>query len=359
MAINGLRKKVNEVNTLFKNAIEGIPQKTPPIWFMRQAGRYHHHYQNLRAQHTFEQLCRQPELAAQVALGPVLDFDYDVSILFSDILFPLDGLGLQLSYSDAGPKLQKSLKEGFTIAPEAVEDSVQKALSELNFQAQALKLTRQVLPASKSLIGFVGGVWTLFVYACEGGHAGAMTFPKDHFFRDQNFVQALTQLIRGNIQLQIEAGAEVVMIFDTAAGEVSHQFFKDHLQKILIQWAHEFPNRLGYYSKGTQASFFSEEFIAAPWAGRGVDHRWNLPEMLKEKNSKKGRGFLQGNFDQALLFQETNRFEENLKKYLQPFLNLTDADRTGWVCGLGHGVLPKTPEKHVHKMIEIIRKTFR
>ncbi len=346
------------MNNLFRKSLEGKKQTVPPIWFMRQAGRYHKHYQKLRAQHSFEQLCRQPELAAQVALGPIQDFDYDVSILFSDILFPLDGLGLQLSYSDAGPKLEKSLKEGFTITQAAVNDVVEHSLEGLKFQAEALKLTREVLPANKSLIGFVGGLWTLFVYACEGGHAGSMTFPKDHFFKDRIFVDALTQVIRGNIEMQLKAGAEVVMIFDTAAGEVSHQFFQEHLAPTLIKWAHEFPHRLGYYSKGTQKSFFSDKFIAAPWAGRGVDHRWDLPALLKEKNKKAAYGFLQGNFDQALLFQETSRFEKSLRTYLQPYLELTEDQRAGWVCGLGHGVLPKTPENHVHRFIEIVRKEF-
>lgn len=346
------------MNSLFKNAIEGKAQKTPPIWFMRQAGRYHKHYQGLRAQHTFEQLCRQPELAAQVAMGPIEDFDYDVAILFSDILFPLDGLGLQLSYSDAGPKLEKSLAAGYTIASNDVDSFAQKALSELRFQAQALKITREMLPTSKSLIGFVGGLWTLFVYACEGGHSGSMTFPKDHFFKDPNFLKALTQVVYGNIKLQIEAGAEVVMIFDTAAGEVSHQFFQEHLAPTLIKWAHEFPGRLGYYSKGTQSSFFSPEFMNAPWAGRGVDHRWHLPDLLKEKNKNKKAGFLQGNFDQALLFQDTSRFEKSLQSYLRPYTELSEAERAGWVCGLGHGVLPKTPEVHVKKFIETVRKVF-
>lgn len=346
------------MNTLFQNAIRGRPQKTPPIWFMRQAGRYHRHYQNLRSKYSFEQLCRQPELAAQVAMGPIEDFDFDVAILFSDILFPLDGLGLQPSYSDAGPKLQKSLRDGYTIAHKDVENFVQKSLNELQFQAQALKLTREILPKSKSLIGFVGGLWTLFVYACEGGHAGSMTFPKDHFFRDEIFVKTLTQVIHDNIKMQIEAGAEVVMIFDTAAGEVSHQFFQMHLAPILIKWANEFSGRLGYYSKGTQSSFFNTEFLNAPWAGRGVDHRWDLPLLLQEKNKKTNLGFLQGNFDQALLFQESVRFEKSLQTYLQPYKNLSEAERAGWVCGLGHGVLPKTPEAHVKKFIESVRKAF-
>ena len=84
----------------FQNALTRVPQVTPPIWFMRQAGRYHSHYQNLRRRHSFIDLCLEPELAAEVALGPVMDFDFDAAILFSDLLFPLDALGMELS----GPK---------------------------------------------------------------------------------------------------------------------------------------------------------------------------------------------------------------------------------------------------------------
>ena len=86
------------MNAKFKNAVMGIPQDVPPIWFMRQAGRSHSHYQNLRKKHPFEELCKNPELSAEVACGPMLDFDYDVAILFSDILFPLELFGLDLSY---------------------------------------------------------------------------------------------------------------------------------------------------------------------------------------------------------------------------------------------------------------------
>ena len=85
-------------NNLFINAINGVNQLTPPIWFMRQAGRYHSHYQKLKEKYTFEQLCKTPELASEVACGPIKEFDFDVSILFSDILFPLEGLGLTLDF---------------------------------------------------------------------------------------------------------------------------------------------------------------------------------------------------------------------------------------------------------------------
>ena len=93
------------MNERFQNALARRPQAVPPVWFMRQAGRYHSHYAGLRRQHSFMDLCLQPELAAEVALGPVQDFGFDVAILFSDLLFPLRGLGMGLTYTDAGPEL--------------------------------------------------------------------------------------------------------------------------------------------------------------------------------------------------------------------------------------------------------------
>src|SRR5471030_2818467 len=97
------------MNEKFQNALHRVPQAVPPVWFMRQAGRYHSHYQALRKQHSFMELCKNPDLAAEVALGPILDFDYDVAILFSDLLFPLEALGMGLEYGDGGPKIGRHL----------------------------------------------------------------------------------------------------------------------------------------------------------------------------------------------------------------------------------------------------------
>ena len=91
--------------TRFRSRLAGEPQAVPPIWLMRQAGRYHRHYQALRRRHSFDALCRTPDLAARVALGPVEDFDFDCAILFSDLLYPLDALGLRVRYTEAGPRL--------------------------------------------------------------------------------------------------------------------------------------------------------------------------------------------------------------------------------------------------------------
>ena len=141
-------------NILFNNALKRVDQKTPPIWFMRQAGRYHSHYQNLKKKYSFEQLCKTPELASEVACGPIIEFDFDVSILFSDILFPLEGLGMPLEFNPGpifGDFINKKNYKRYT--------DIDKAIEHMEFQRKAIKITIQQLPKSKSLIGFVGGLY--------------------------------------------------------------------------------------------------------------------------------------------------------------------------------------------------------
>lgn len=339
------------MNHAFENALHRREQKVPPIWMMRQAGRYHSHYQGLRAKHSFDQLCRTPELAAQVALGPIQDFDFDVSILFSDILYPLDAMGLGLSYSDAGPKLEKSLRSSEDILNLR---SWEEALPALEFQGHAMKCTREVLPANKSLIGFVGGLWTLFVYSVEGSHAGSLVESKKRASLFPLFLEKALPLLRANIRLQLAAGAEVVMIFDTAAGEVSPDFFKSMIAPVLAELATTFPGKLGYYSKGTQSAFFDDSFVRLPWAGRGFDHRWDLTRVLRSTSA----GFVQGNFDQGFLHMEASDFDKALAEYVDSFKKMNVQERNGWVCGLGHGVLPKTPERNVRRFVDYVRETL-
>ena len=338
------------MNVRFKNTLSNQNFDVPPVWMMRQAGRYHQHYQNLRSKHSFMELCKNPDLASEVALGPVMDFDFDVSIMFSDLLFPLEALGMGLDYTDHGPQLGMKLNQDTWKKLKSAQD----ALPGLQFQKEVMKLTRQKIPAHKSVIGFVGGVWTLFVYAVEGGHAGNLQTSKAEFSLQKMFFERMTDLLAQNIQLQLDGGAEVVMIFDTAAGEVSPQYFKTLIAPWLLRLANQFPGKLGYYSKGTQSSFFDQGFRTAPWCGFGVDHRWDLPSELKLKP----KGFVQGNFDQSLLFLDTPDFKTHLRQYFDRYLQLSPEERANWVCGLGHGVLPKTPEKHVKYFVECAREVF-
>jgi uroporphyrinogen decarboxylase len=341
-------------NEAFQNALHLKSQPVPPIWFMRQAGRYHSHYQALRAKHSFMDLCKIPELAAETALGPIRDFDFDVSILFSDLLFPLEALGMGLEYTEQGPRL------GFTLNSETWSrlKPVDEALQGLVFQSHAVRATRELLPKDKSLIGFVGSPWTLFVYAAQGTHSGHLIESKGQLELFVRFMDVLVPLLKKNIALQLEAGAELVMLFDTAAGELPpalyRKYVRPHIQDILSS----FPKKMAYYIKGGSSHHFRHaDWLesATPLAGLGFDHRWDLAEILKQP---KREIFIQGNFDQSLLLTSTDNFKECLEVYLSGFDSLDLEQRRGWVAGLGHGVLPKTPENHVRYLVDRLREYF-
>src|SRR5213076_3033826 len=227
-------------NVRFQNALAGVPQRTPPIWLMRQAGRYHKHYQALRAKYSFMDLCKRPELAAEVALGPVLDFDFDAAILFSDLLFPLEALGMGLEYTDQGPQLEWKLDPKSVSSLRSVDD----AWPHLLFQGEAMRATRERLPIDRSLIGFVGGPWTLFVYAVEGTHAGALAKSKSSLDLYRAFADRMVPLLIENIRLQFEGGADVVMVLDTAAGELEPDVFTAVTLPDLAKMAAAFPGTL-------------------------------------------------------------------------------------------------------------------
>jgi uroporphyrinogen decarboxylase len=342
--INGQGAKMNKK---FQNALKRIAQPCPPIWFMRQAGRYHSHYQNLRKAHSFIDLCKKPELAAEVAMGPIMDFDFDIAILFSDLLFPLEVMGMGLDYVP-GPKLDWSLSS---------LDDVKKlktgpqCLAGLAFQKEACELTRKRLPDSKSLIGFVGGPWTLFSYATVGHHETSGV--KKHLPLFEPFCEKLMPLLIENIGLQLAGGAEAVMVLDTSAGDLSPQDFQFYVVPLLKQLSEAFPDKLGYYSKNTNWEHLESVLVDTDFAGVGVDHRWNLQNVLLEAH-----GFVQGNFDQQLLFLPTDDYKKALEKWVEPFTLMTPEQRAGWICGLGHGILPQTPEEHVRYFVKYVREVF-
>ncbi|HMN67825.1 MAG TPA: uroporphyrinogen decarboxylase family protein [Bdellovibrionales bacterium] len=337
------------MNAKFHNALNGTPQDVPPIWFMRQAGRYHQHYQALRKAHGFMELCKKADLAAEVALGPIQDFDFDVSIMFSDLLFPLEALGMGLTY-DPAPKL------GWHLTESSLQNlrPFHQALEGLGFQGDVLRATRKALPKDKSLIGFIGGPWTLFTYAVEGEHKGSLIAAKRALDLYHNFSEFLIPLLEANVQIQLEGGAEVVMMFDTAAGEMSPQIFNQHLAPHILRVAKKFPGKIGYYSKGTTPWHIQELRRQTAFAGFGVDHRFEIADVLKTN----ARGFIQGNFDQAMLFCAPREFEKRLLSYLEPIRRLSSAERRHWVSGLGHGVLPQTPEENVRHFVKRVREVF-
>ena len=343
------KKKEKVFNLRFFNALKRIPQPIPPLWFMRQAGRYHRHYQNLRKTYSFMDLCKNPELSAKVALGPIQDFDFDVAILFSDLLFPLEAMGLELHYRPA-----PFFPEKMDIQKLKALRSLESMVKALQFQKEALLCTRDILPKNKSLIGFIGGPWTLFTYAVKEEHKiSFLQDSKEGIELYKMFVKTLLPLLIKNIQLQLEGGAEVVMVFDSSVGELSQNLFSNFVVSHLKKMAFSYPSKLVYYGKALSVKSL-KEIINFPWGGFGFDHSLDMKDLPFREMS----GLFQGNFDPSLLLQNSNSFKASLKTYLSYWLNLSKEERKGWVCGLGHGVLPKTPEVNVKNFVEIVRKTF-
>ena len=333
----------------FTQALAGQPQTRPPIWCMRQAGRYQRAYRTFRRRHSFETLCREPELSARVALASIEDFDFDAAILFSDLLFPLDAIGLGLSYSDEGPQLKRRFS-----ASTKSSRSFDRIAADLAFQAEAVAATRRQLPTDKGLIGFVGGPWTLFVYAVEGTHRGSLAHAKSSMGLYRSFARTMVPVLKLIAQRQLAAGADLVMVFDTAAGELSPEAFRRHVVPDLTSLAAAAPGRLGYFARGVNPAHFGDgRSVPGPWAGNGFDWRWSLADVLATPGRS---GFVQGNLDPALLHLEGRRLTAALDEFLSPLASLDPDVRRGWICGLGHGVLPGTPESSVRTFVTSVRR---
>jgi uroporphyrinogen decarboxylase len=333
----------------FTQALAGRPQRRPPIWCMRQAGRYQRAYQTFRRRYSFEALCREPELSARVALASIEDFDFDAAILFSDLLFPLDAIGLGLTYNDDGPHLKQRFSTSTRITR-----SFDRIARDLAFQAEAVAATRRQLPTDKGLIGFIGGPWTLFVYAVEGTHRGSLTRAKSSMALYRRFARMLVPVLELIAQRQLAAGADLVMVFDTAAGELSPEAFRRHVVPDLARLAASAPGRLGYFARGVNPAHLGDGLsLPGPWAGHGFDWRWSLAGVLTAPGRQ---GFVQGNLDPALLHLEGRRLTAAIDEFLSPLASLEPDVRRGWICGLGHGVLPGTPESSVRTFVKAVRR---
>jgi len=325
------------MNNKFKNACERIEQPTPPIWMMRQAGRYQKGYMELKEKFTFEQMCKLPLIAARTAMLPIDQFDFDIAILFSDILFPIEGLGVPLEFSP-GPKFQWTINEDNY----KNHSDVDKAVEHMKFQGNAVRATREALDPKKSLIGFVGGPWTLLNYA-TGKQPNISLQWKTKYLND-----VIVPILYKNIRIQLDAGAEKVMVLDSGVSNMSENFFKQNYAEILQPLILE---NTGYYTKELNKRCLPTLYKMG-WSGIGIDCTVDITNTFKKYKN----GFIQGNFDEKLLLLPRDECREHIKEFLNKIKNI---DTTGWVCGLGHGITKTTPEENVTMFVRMVRDTLR
>jgi len=342
---------------LLMEALARRNTRRPPVWFMRQAGRYHSHYQRLRARHEFIELCKDPALAVEVTLGPIEDFGFDAAILFSDLLFPLEAMGMGLRYAP-GPQLDWHLGDVGDLA--RLRGGAGQA-AQLQFQGEAIARLRQRLPASCALIGFVGAPFTLYAYAAKGSHEGFGRAGLHGLGTGlyAGFCERLQGLLAANIALQIAAGANCVAIFDTSAGSLEPAAFGRHavapLAAVIAEVRRSHPQTpLIYYSRGTGPDHW-RLLEGAGIQCLGVDWRHDLADTLTAQTP---HWAVQGNIDPDWLLLPPAELEPRLRAVWERVRVLPAAARAAWVCGLGHGVLPGVPEDNVRLALRVQREIF-
>ncbi len=333
------------------NALKNIKNDVPPIWLMRQAGRFLPEYREVR-EHlgSFLNLCYSPKDAAEVTLQPVRRFGFDAAIIFSDILVIPDALGVDVSFVQGeGPKLSP-----IQSAQDIKKLDVDKVISHLNPVFEALKLTKEHLPESAALIGFAGAPWTVSTYMIEGGGSKDFSTTKKFVFENPKLYQELQEILIQATSLylieQIKSGAEVIQLFDSWSGVLAHEEFRD----LVIKPAKKIVENIKKYSPDTPiigfpkgAGFFYEEYIKeVPVDGVSIDY--TVPLEWAAENLQP-HVCVQGNLDPVILATS----QELIRKRAREIKDILGNGR--FIFNLGHGILPYTPIENVELLVDIVR----
>ncbi|HEY1584221.1 MAG TPA: uroporphyrinogen decarboxylase [Polyangia bacterium] len=332
----------------FVAALRGQPVDTTPVWIMRQAGRYLPEYRATRAKAgDFLTLCKTPELACEVTLQPIDRLGVDAAILFSDILIPLEPMGMKLGFPDEGPRLVPVRDEAGVRALR-----VPSAEAEMPFVMEAVRLIRRALDGKVPLIGFAGAPFTMLTYAVEGQTGKQFAETKKLMYTAPAvahlLLQKLTDTVADYLGAQIRAGAEVVQLFDSWVGQLAPDDFRVFAAPYVKQLVDKL-KPLGapiIYFANDGASLLAD---AARLGADALGVDWRTP--LDEARARTGDGVtLQGNLDPCLLFGPIAEIERRASDVVRR------AGGKRHVFNLGHGILPGTPPEHAIALVEHVHR---
>ena len=326
----------------------------PPLWLMRQAGRYLPEYRKLRSKvSNFQELCNTPDLAVEITLQPIKRFGFDAAIIFSDILLLPSALGQELRFEDGStPRLAPAIcTDGDLIRLR--EDN---CISFLTPTLDALAMTRSRLPEETSLIGFAGAPWTVATYMTRGDSTGdARAEAKLFYYRDaKSFTRLLDILTLATIDYlvkQVEAGANAIQLFESWAGDLPENVFRDcslkpiaNITKSLREKYPELPILL--FSKGSgllQKLYATETDISAISIDSATPLSWARDELQPRK-------LVQGNLDPYALLAGGPHMEREIDSIMEHL------SHGRFVFNLGHGILPATPIENVERLVKRVRE---
>jgi uroporphyrinogen decarboxylase len=320
-----------------------------PVWLMRQAGRYMEEYRKLRAQYGFLELCKRPDLAAEITVTPVERLGVDAAILFADILLLLEPMGVGLEYSKGdGPVILRPVRTAADV------DALREVAPETNlsFVFDAVKKCRVALNNKVPLIGFSGAPFTLASYLIEGGGSRNYIHTKRLYYSEpaawKNLMERLARAVAEYLNGQIAAGAEAVQLFDSWAGCLSptdYQTFVLPYTRAAIQAITPGVPVINF-STGTTGAL--KHIRAAGGDVIGLDWRVNLDEGWATVGYDIA---VQGNLDPVALFASPKEIKKRVADILR-----RAANRPGHIFNLGHGILPETPVPHVIAMVDAVHE---
>jgi uroporphyrinogen decarboxylase len=336
-------------DSLFVRAAKGQPTERTPFWFMRQAGRYMAEYRAIRKQYSLIEICKKPEIAAQVTIEAAEILQVDAAIIFADLLLPLEVMGLPFHFSAGeGPKIERPIR-----TPEDVARLSTDRASELGYVAEAVALVSKHFGSKLAVIGFCGAPFTLASYMIEGGgsrnyvHAKKMMYSQPAAWA--SLMQKLVSVTAEYSAEQVRAGADVIQIFDSWVGCLSvedyRQYVLPHVTS-LVKKVRQTGVPVIYFGTDSATLLTSMKKTGADVIG--LDWRIPLDEGWRALNHDVA---VQGNLDPVVLFADWKEVKSRAELILRQA-----AGRSGHVFNLGHGILPETPVQNVKDLGTYLRE---
>ena len=335
-------------NDLFLKALKGEKVERPPVWMMRQAGRYLPEFMEIRKNYDFFTRCQTPELAAEITVQPIRRYGMDAAILFSDILVIPQAMQIPFEMKEGlGPYLPNPIRSQKDV-DQTIVPNIQETLG---YVMDAIKLTKEMLNDEIPLIGFAGSPWTILCYCVQG--QGSKTFDKAKEFcftqpvAAHTLLQKITDTTIAYLKEKVKAGVDVVQIFDSWGGMLSpidyQEFSWKYIQQIIEALKEDAP--VISFAKG--AWYALEDMSKSNVSALGVD--WTITPQIARKFTNNSVT-LQGNLDPTRLLSPP----KEIKRLVTQMIN--DFGKDKYIVNLGHGILPNIPLDHVQAFIDAVKE---